>query len=132
MNNHHGSNLRILSYRCIVNKGRKGISLVVVMEEKIYFLSRNKYIRQHCGGSVILPFSLICFKAMSFEGAWISYCFQKTNQVPHGVILVLSLCLCGVYYLQRWTSLSLCSPKLTFKKDGEGNTFHFNFAKWTQ
>ena len=29
------------------------------------------------------------------------------------------------YYLQRWTSLSLCSPKLTFKKDGEGNTFSF-------
>lgn len=41
------------------------------------------------------------------------------------MILVLSLCLCGVYYLQRWTSLSLCSPKLTFKKDGEGNTFSF-------
>jgi len=41
------------------------------------------------------------------------------------VILVLSLCLCGVYYLQRWRSLSLCSPKLTFKKDGEGSTFSF-------
>lgn len=103
MNNHHGSNLRILSYRCIVNKGIERNKQVQWCDGRKNLLPLKKQIYQttlwwQC---YITFFPFICLKLCHLKEHEFHRLFSETNQVPHGVILVLSLCLCGVYYLQR-------------------------------